>query len=86
MSKNVRSCFLGHPVNVEYCNSVKSIKYICKYVNKGSDMAIVQLESNNNGEIAQYQLGRYISTNEAFWRIFSCPIHDRYPAVVHLTR
>ena len=72
-------------INVEYCNSVKSIKYICKYVNKGSDMAIVQLESNNNDEIAQYQLGRYISSNEAFWRIFSFPIHDRYPAVVHLS-
>lgn len=31
-------------INIEYCNSVKSIKYICKYVNKGSDHASFTLE------------------------------------------
>ena len=31
-------------INVEYCNTVKSIKYICKYVNKGSDQAVFGLE------------------------------------------
>uniref|UniRef100_A0A8D8T3L0 ATP-dependent DNA helicase n=1 Tax=Cacopsylla melanoneura TaxID=428564 RepID=A0A8D8T3L0_9HEMI len=73
--------FQAH-INVEYCNSVKSIKYICKYVNKGSDMAVFAVESRD--EILQYQLGRYISSNEAMWRIFSFPIHERYPAVIHL--
>lgn len=72
-------------INVESCNSVKSIKYICKYVNKGSDMAVIGVAGENqNDEITQYQLGRYISTNEAIWRIFSFPIHERHPAVVHL--
>ncbi|XP_039277051.1 uncharacterized protein LOC120351239 isoform X2 [Nilaparvata lugens] len=33
-------------INVEYCNSVKSIKYICKYVNKGSDMAVFSVQSD----------------------------------------
>ncbi|XP_024874095.1 uncharacterized protein LOC112456045, partial [Temnothorax curvispinosus] len=36
--------FKAH-INVKYCNSVKSIKYICKYVNKGSDMAVFGVEN-----------------------------------------
>lgn len=72
-------------INVEYCNSIKSIKYVCKYVNKGSDMAIFGVApANNLDEIKQYQMGRYISSNEAIWRIFAFPIHERYPTVVHL--
>ncbi|XP_050059845.1 ATP-dependent DNA helicase PIF1-like [Aphis gossypii] len=29
-------------------------------------------------------MGRYVSSNEAVWRIFSFPIHERHPSVVHL--
>ncbi|KIH55918.1 hypothetical protein ANCDUO_13912 [Ancylostoma duodenale] len=74
-------------INVEYCNSVKSIKYICKYVNKGSDMAVFRLENENGAldEIMQYLMGRYASTNEGVWHILSFPIHKRYPPVVHLS-
>lgn len=28
---------------------------------------------------------RYISSNEAVWRILGFPIHERFPAVVHLS-
>ncbi|GFW18545.1 ATP-dependent DNA helicase [Trichonephila clavipes] len=77
--------FKAH-INVEYCNSVKSIKYICKYINKGSDMAVfgVGNVAAPLDEINQYQLGRYISSNEAVWRILSFPIHERHPTVIHL--
>ncbi|GFX16778.1 ATP-dependent DNA helicase [Trichonephila clavipes] len=72
-------------INVELCSSVKSIKYICKYVHKGSDKAIFVVQNvNNNDEITRYQMGRYICSNKAIWRIFSFPVHERDPAVIHL--
>ncbi|XP_044586007.1 uncharacterized protein LOC123266044 [Cotesia glomerata] len=79
-------------INVEFCSSVKSIKYICKYVHKGSDMAVFRVENTNvnsppvnkNDEITLYQIGQYISFNEAVWRIFDFSIHERNPAVVQL--
>ncbi|XP_026471532.1 uncharacterized protein LOC113375801 [Ctenocephalides felis] len=72
-------------INVKLCSSVKSIKYICKYVHKGSDKAIFAIKSiNENDEITRYQMGRYVSSNEAISRIFGFPIHERNPSVVHL--
>ncbi|GFX74424.1 helitron_like_N domain-containing protein [Trichonephila clavipes] len=66
-------------------HSVKYIKYICKYVHEGSDNAIFAIQNvNDNDEITRYQMDRYISSNESIWRIFSFPIHERDPAVIHL--
>jgi len=70
-------------INVEFCSSVKSIKYVCKYINKGSDQASFALGKEND-EIERYQTGRYISTSEAVWRILGLDIHNRFPTVVHL--
>ena len=36
-------------------------------------------------EVKTFELGRYIGSNEAFWRIFGFPIHQRYPSIQHLT-
>ncbi|GFQ85411.1 ATP-dependent DNA helicase [Trichonephila clavata] len=79
----VLSCTFRAHINVELCSSVKSIKYICKYVNKGSDLAVFGVQ-NANDEVTSYQNGRYISTSEAIWRILSFSIHERFPAVTHL--
>ncbi|GFW93647.1 uncharacterized protein TNCV_4541761 [Trichonephila clavipes] len=59
--------FKAH-INVEYCNSVKSIKYICKYVTKGSDAAMFAVANemlNRLDEVTTYQQGRYISSSVA---------------------
>jgi hypothetical protein len=72
-------------IKVEFCHSVKSIKYICKYVNKGGDMAVFGVAAeNSNDEVTQYQMGCYVSINEGMWRLFSFPIHERHPTAVHL--
>lgn len=48
-------------------------------------MAVFGLSDGyRSDEITQYQMGRFISSNEAMWRIFSFPIHERYPTVVHI--
>lgn len=74
-------------INVELCSSIKSIKYLCKYINKGSDMAIFEVSTPNEpiDEIKEFQMGRYINSNEAIWRILGFAIHERYPTVVHLS-
>ena len=69
-------------INVEFCHSVKAIKYICKYIHKGCDQATFTVQSKD--EVEKYINGRYISSSEAVWRIFQFPIHERYPAVIHL--
>ncbi|XP_058746518.1 uncharacterized protein LOC131619442 [Vicia villosa] len=74
-------------INMEWCNQSTSIKYLFKYINKGSDRisAIIQGQDKNNvDEIKQYLDCRYISPSEACWRIFSYSIHGRKPAVERL--
>ncbi|GFX79541.1 ATP-dependent DNA helicase [Trichonephila clavipes] len=77
-------------INVEFCNTVKAIKYICKYINKGSDQAIFNIRQPGNvnidprDEVQTFRAGRYVSSNEAAWRILGLPLHERHPTVIHL--
>ncbi|XP_076029108.1 uncharacterized protein LOC143017956 [Oratosquilla oratoria] len=76
--------FKAH-INVEICCSVQSIMYIIKYLNKGSDAAVLQLRSGEDyNEVDNYISGRYLNSNEAAWRIFEFNIHMRHPAVQQL--
>lgn len=72
----------GAHINVELCSSIKSIQYVTKYINKGSDQATFSIQSLN--EVEKYQSGRYICSSEAVWRILSFSVHDRAPTIIHL--
>ncbi|GFT84314.1 hypothetical protein TNCV_1609551 [Trichonephila clavipes] len=73
---------LNAHINVEIGNSVRAIKYICKYINKGHNQAIFNLPNFN--EIQTYQAGRYVNSNEAAWWLFGFQLHERYPTVTLL--
>lgn len=64
-------------INVENCVSVKAIKYIRTiYVNKCSEMATFAIgDERERDEVNLYNTGRFISSNEAIWRIFEFVIH-----------
>ncbi|GBN09689.1 hypothetical protein AVEN_194351-1 [Araneus ventricosus] len=60
--------FQAH-INVEYCNSLKSIEYIYKDINKGSDMAVVKINNataGDNNVIARYQMGDTLTVMQQF--------------------
>ncbi|XP_065642306.1 uncharacterized protein LOC136073936 [Hydra vulgaris] len=62
--------FQAH-INVEACMSIKSVKYLYKYVYKGHDCANVVInESVDHDEINTYLDCRFVSAPEALWRIY----------------
>ncbi|XP_057768875.1 uncharacterized protein LOC130988889 [Salvia miltiorrhiza] len=71
-------------INVEYCNQGQSVKYLFKYISKGSDRMGARITDQNNDEISEYVDCRYISACEAMWRIFEFVIHHRTPHVERL--
>ncbi|GFR19178.1 helitron_like_N domain-containing protein [Trichonephila clavata] len=76
----------SYDVSIDYsnyqCVVIGSMNSVCSH---WSDMAVIGIGAeNSNDEVTQYQMGRYVSSNEAVWRIFSFPIHERHPSVVHL--
>ena len=85
-------CYNAH-INVEYCASIKAVKYLYKYIFKGHDRAVVSLTPDKTSltvddtvtdEIKNYIDCRYIGAMEAVWRIFHFPLQDRHPAVQRL--
>ena len=72
-------------INVEYCASIKSVKYVFKYCMKGNDMAAIELEGDGIvDETKIFQDKRYVSSCEATWRIFEYEITEMKPSVLRL--
>jgi len=72
-------------VNVEICATIKAVKYINKYIYKGSDRATLELRDRNQpDEIATYLQCRYVGPSEAVVRLFEFPVHCEYPPVRRL--
>ena len=69
-------------INVEICSSIKSCKYLYKYVYKGLDMASVAVQSKAKGdEINRFVNSQFVTACEAFWRICGFDVHGRDPSV-----
>ena len=60
---------------------------ISKYVNKGSDQAVIELQKSVPGkdEVQVLQLGRYISSHATAWIICGFSLHEWNPTIVHFS-
>ncbi|XP_036144291.1 uncharacterized protein LOC118646109 [Monomorium pharaonis] len=78
-------------INVEVVSSIKSVKYLYKYVYKGHDAATVVIsgtaaEDNciNHDEIRDYIDTRYVGPVEACWRILNKNLQEKSHTVIRL--
>lgn len=59
-----------------------SVKYIHKYIFKGNDRTVFEVEGHN--EIRDHIDGRFLGVSKAAWRIFHFSSHGESPNVVRL--
>ena len=64
--------------------SIKSVKYLYKYVYKGHYCIQLEFEKFNHDEIHTFLDARYISVPEAAWRLFEFPMHQQSHTIVRL--
>jgi hypothetical protein len=75
-------------INVEAYESIKSVKYLFKYIYKGHDRASVVMretdkadEKGNIDEIKQYRDAWWLMPLEALWRIYGFDLSKNHPPV-----
>ena len=70
--------------------SIRSIKYLYKYVYKGGDRAMINVAGDaeqpieERDEIQEFQDMRHVGSIEAAWRLYGFSTHGRWPAVTAL--
>ena len=80
--------YKGH-MNVELCSTTASVKYIYKYIFKGSDKVSLEIRDKTSSgkehnEIKAFENGRYYDSTQSSQRIFGFPIVYRSPGVMKL--
>jgi hypothetical protein len=76
-------------INVEICSSIKSVKYLYKYIYKGHDRTSFTVDANGDeqrvvNEIKQYRDARMITAIEAVYRLFGFKLYSMWPPVLQL--
>eukprot|EP00794_Sanderia_malayensis_P002160 gene2160-biopygen1934 len=81
-------------MNVEVCTTVKSVKYIFKYIHKGNDMAHVEIREGREeanarqdivqNEIRQYLNSRYVGPHQAVYKLMQYEMHDKSHTITRL--
>ena len=73
-------------MNVEVCTTVRSVKYIFKYIHKGNDAAHVEIRQNhlNHDEILQHLNACYVGPYQAVFRLMQYKMHDKSHIIIRL--
>ncbi|XP_073138923.1 uncharacterized protein [Henckelia pumila] len=75
-------------LNVEVCSGLTAVKYLYKYIYKGHDKIGVNIVTHDTkqfvDEIRNFQDARWVSAQEAMWRIYEFDLNEISPAVINL--
>ena len=69
-------------INIEACGSIQSLKYIHKYIHKGSDRVCARLFLRD--EISSFIDASYFSASECVMRLYHMSLHANSPSVKRL--